>query len=160
MRVVANNHTILVNTFYAAFNYYEEWSFENLPFAYQNSPFVTLDSEIVEMKQPKTVSETTSKESNEEENETEKQQKSDETIEGENRDEGEFKEDGDVKKRPEKGREEEESGIGVEQEMQLEKQRIIRHDVRQSSDLQIGTRQKRLREESYQLSRSQQRCYP
>lgn len=62
--------------------------------------------------------------------ETEKQETSDETIEGEKDDEGEFKEDGDVKERLEKGREEEESGIGVKQEMQLEEQTIIRHDVR------------------------------
>lgn len=35
--------------------------------------------------------------------------------------------------------------------MQQEEQRIIRHDVRQSSDLQIGTLQKRLREESKKI---------
>lgn len=136
--------------FNAVFNYYEEWSFQSLPSAYRNSPFLTLDSEIVEMKQPTMDSETTSTYGNEEENELEKPPKSEETKEDEKHDDDEFKEEGDVKERHEKWKEEE-LGIGLEQEMQQEEQRSIKHDTRQLSDLQIGTLQKQLREECKEI---------
>jgi hypothetical protein len=102
------------------------------------------------MKQPTMDSETTSTYGNEEENELEKPPKSEETKEDEKHDDDEFKEEGDVKERHEKWKEEE-LGIGLEQEMQQEEQRSIKHDTRQLSDLQIGTLQKQLREECKEI---------
>ena len=131
---------------YAVFNYYDEWCFENLPLAYRNSPFLTLDPEIVQVKHPSMDLDMTSTAE-----ENEKLRKSEET-ENESYDGENFTDESDDEEMQEDTKEET-SESEKEEEMQLEEQEIgtTKHDARQLHEKHISTLQKRLREECKEI---------